>query len=560
MKAWIDEGLKWEEGFTFKVGTYVAPLKPRRPTLPPAREGRDHPIDRIVDAYHLRTKIAPPEPLDDIAFIRRVYLDTIGLLPAREELDAFLNDTAPDKRATLIRRVLDDNRAYADHWLTFWNDLLRNDYQGTGYIDGGRKQISGWIYDSLVQNKPYDQFTRELINPSSASDGFINGIKWRGRVNASQVREVQFAQNVAQVFFGANLKCASCHDSFIDKWKLEDAYGLAAVIADQPPEIHRCDKPTGKKASPRFIFPELGDIDPKQPKAKRLEQLAALVTHPENGRFTRTIVNRIWQRLMGRGIVHPVDVMANRPWSEDLLDYLAVYLVDQKYDMKKLIEHILTSRAYQSRHAVLTKEPQGDEYVFRGPEVKRMTAEQFMDARVDDHARRSGQARRDGPLRIARFSAVNAAGTPIRARRVDECRLVDAFARPAQPGAGGDDAREPADDTASARPRQRPHPRRDVDARCGEHPQGASKSFRRDARRDGVFAGAVSQTDGRGDGDSSRDRRQNGDAGNTRRSAVGGVYASGVSVGAVSDQASAIASDGVRWLIGIVEGRYAGGL
>ena len=73
------------------------------------------------------------------------------------------------------------------------------------------------------------------------------------------------------------------------------------------------------------------------------------MTHPDNGRFTRTIVNRLWQRLMGRGIVHPVDVMANRPWSEDLLDYLAVYLVDHKYDLKKLIEHIVTSRAYQSQ-------------------------------------------------------------------------------------------------------------------------------------------------------------------------------------------------------------------
>src|SRR5262249_40846959 len=238
----------------------------------------------------------PPQALDDVAFARRLYLDTIGLLPASSELDAFLKDSAADKRAQLVHRLLDDTRAYSDHWLTFWNDLLRNDYQGTGYIDGGRKQISAWIYDSLAQNKPYDQFTRELINPSAASDGFVNGIKWRGRVNASQVREVQFAQNVAQVFFGANLKCASCHDSFIDKWKLDDAYGMAAVIADAPLEINRCDKPTGKQASPRFMFPELGDIDAKQPKAKRLEQLAALVTHPDNGRFTRTIVNRVWQR------------------------------------------------------------------------------------------------------------------------------------------------------------------------------------------------------------------------------------------------------------------------
>jgi Protein of unknown function (DUF1553)/Protein of unknown function (DUF1549)/Planctomycete cytochrome C len=380
VKAWIDQGLPWQEGFSFRANAYVPPLKPRRPTLPPARPGCEHPIDRILDAYYAQHRIQPPPVLDDVAFLRRLYLDVIGLLPATEERSGFLDSSAGDKRVRLIQQVLADRRAYADHWLTFWNDLLRNDYQGTGYIDGGRQQITAWLYQALLDNKPYDQLVRELINPSAASAGFINGIKWRGRVNASQVREVQFAQNIGQVFFGVNIKCASCHDSFIDSWKLEDAYGLAAVIADAPLEIHRCDKPTGKMATPHFLWSELGAIDAGLPKAKRLEKLAALVTHPENGRFTRTIVNRVWDRLLGHGLVHPVDVMANKPWSEDLLDYLAGYLVEQHYDLKKLIEHIVTSRAYQSRHAVRMDEASTEEYVFRGPAVKRMTAEQLLDA------------------------------------------------------------------------------------------------------------------------------------------------------------------------------------
>ena len=378
LKTWIEQGVPWEPGFTFKVSAYTAPLKPRRPTLPP---GNEHPIDRILSAYYPRHKIAPPAPLDDVAFVRRIYLDLIGLLPAPSETAAFLKDTAPDKRERLIRQLLDDEpRCYADHWLAFWNDLLRNEYSGTGYIDGGRKQISAWLYGSLLKNKPYDQFVRELISPKADAEGFIKGIKWRGNVNASQVVELQFAQNVAQVFFGINMKCASCHDSFIDTWKLEDAYALAAIVADRPLEIHRCDKAIGKTAMARFLWPELGTIDAKQPKAQRLEQFANLVTHPDNGRFTRTIANRLWQRLMGRGIVHPVDVMANKPWSEDLLDYLAVYLVDQNYDLKKMLEHITTSKAYQSRTAILAKEPIGEEYTYRGPELRRMSAEQFMDA------------------------------------------------------------------------------------------------------------------------------------------------------------------------------------
>jgi hypothetical protein len=381
MRKWIDQGLPWQPGFSFKAAAYVAPLKLRRPTLPASGNGQsEHPIDRIVESYFAALKVAVPPALDDAAFLRRVYLDLIGLLSTPAELQAFLEDSSADKRAQVIKRLLAEKRSYAEHWLTFWNDLLRNDYQGTGYIDGGRKQISGWLYEALLENKPYDQFVRGLISPTSGAEGFINGIKWRGRINASQTPEIQFSQNVSQVFFGINMKCASCHDSFIDTWKLNDAYGLAAINTEMPLEIYRCDKPTGKMASPKFMWPELGEIDATLPRAKRLEQLAGLVTHKDNGRFARTIVNRVWDRLMGRGIVHPVDVMANKPWSEDLLDYLAVYLVDHHYDLKQVLEHIVSSRCYQSRNVPQATESVGVDYVFRGPELKRMTAEEFLDA------------------------------------------------------------------------------------------------------------------------------------------------------------------------------------
>ncbi|MFO0806967.1 MAG: DUF1549 domain-containing protein, partial [Gemmataceae bacterium] len=240
IKRWIDEGAVWESGFSFKPPAYVAPLKPRKVSLPAAVKGREHPVDRIIDAHLAGNRISPPQPLDDAAFLRRVHLDLVGQLPAPGELDAFLADKSEIKREEAIRKLLADNRAYADHWFAFWNDLLRNDFVGTGYIDGGRKPITVWLYNSLAANKPYDAFVRELIVPTPDSEGFTKGIKWRGAVNASQVPELQFAQNVGQVFFGANLKCASCHDSFIDSWKLDDAYGLAAVIADSPLEVNRC--------------------------------------------------------------------------------------------------------------------------------------------------------------------------------------------------------------------------------------------------------------------------------------------------------------------------------
>jgi hypothetical protein len=380
LKRWIDGGLAWQEGLAFSGSAYEPPLRPVRVELPPPTAGRDHPIDRLVDAYLANHKIDRPSPVSDAQFVRRLSLDLLGLLPWPEQVERFLADQRPDKRDRLVRELLADDVAYADHWLSFWNDLLRNDYTGTGFITGGRKQITGWLYRSLAQNKPYDQLVRELISPSPESEGFIQGIRWRGTVSASQSQEVQFAQNISQAFLGINMKCASCHDSFIDHWKLSDAYGLAAVYSTLPLAIHRCDKPTGATAKAAWLFPELGQINANAPQPERLQQLASLLTHPDNGRFTRTIVNRLWQRLLGRGIVHPLDAMHTEPWSADLLNFLAVDFAEHGYDLKHMLAFICTSDIYQAVTPAVKNEPDGSEYLFRGPHARRMTAEQFVDA------------------------------------------------------------------------------------------------------------------------------------------------------------------------------------
>ncbi len=381
LKNWIAEDLPWEQGFAFKKPAYEPPLKPRRPLLPAAVENRTHPLDRILDQYLADHHREPPVPIDDATFARRLHLDLIGLLPEPAALEKFLSDTAPDKRTKLIASLLSNDQAYAEHWLTFWNDLLRNDYSGTGFITGGRKQISKWLYDSLIHNKPADQMARELIAPpGDESRGFIEGIKWRGEVSAGQTTEIQFAQSVSQSFLGINMKCASCHDSFIDRWKLDEAYGLAAIFSTRPLDIARCDKPTGRMAQASWLFPQLGQVDPKAAQPERLKQLAALLTHPENGRFPRTLVNRLWHRLMGRGIVHPVDSMQTEPWSSDLLDYLASDFSDNKYDLKKVLTLITSSQAYQSQAEILKPDADSQGYVYAGPRSKRLTAEQFIDA------------------------------------------------------------------------------------------------------------------------------------------------------------------------------------
>lgn len=380
LRGWIDAGLPWDEGFAFKKAGYEPPLRPRRPVLPSAVAGRTNAIDRILDSHLVQHKSPRPAPIDDGTFARRAHLDLVGLLPEPEALEKFLADKSADKRARLVRELLANNTAYAEHWLTFWNDLLRNDYSGTGFITGGRKQITGWLYRSLVENKPYDQFARELIAYTPESEGFAAGIRWRGDVSAGATPEIQFAQSVGQSFLGINLKCASCHDSFVDRWKLEESFGLAAIYATGKLELHRCDKPLGKTAKAGWLFPELGEVNAAAPQPERLKQLAALMTHPENGRFTRTIVNRFWHRLMGRGIVHPTDAMQSEPWSHDLLDYLAVHLADNQFDLKKTLELIATSAAYQSRAQVLGRDADERGYSYAGPRAKRLTAEQFVDA------------------------------------------------------------------------------------------------------------------------------------------------------------------------------------
>lgn len=380
LKQWIDTDIAWDAGFAFTKATYEPPLAHRTPGLPAARDGRQHPLDRIIDAYFEGHDVIRPVGVSDEVFLRRVSLDVNGLLPDPDAFHEFVADTNPNKRTELIRSLLDNDVAYAEHWLTFWNDLLRNDYTGTGFITGGRQQITGWLYEALLQNKPYDQFTRELIVPRPEAVGFISGIRWRGNVSASQRQEIQFAQNVSQAFLGINMKCASCHDSFIDRWTLEETYELAAIYATEPLTLHRCDKPLDKTATAAWMFPKLGQIDSNAEQPQRMQQLAVLLTHPDNGRFARTIVNRIWHQLIGRGIVHPVDAMHTEPWSADLLDYLAIHLRDNGFDLKKTIELICTSQTYQSQTPPIEQPQDAGRYVFLGPLARRMTAEQFVDS------------------------------------------------------------------------------------------------------------------------------------------------------------------------------------
>ena len=272
LRRWIDEGAAWEPGFTFKKSAYEAPLAPRRPDLPPAAAaGVTNPIDRIVSSLLARTqhhaagpgkrrRLLPPRPSrprrpaprrratsKPSSPIEAPTSAPPGEAPAgrprrlRRPLAHLLERPAPQR---LRRHRLHRRRPQADHRLALPVRSSTTCPTTSSSASSSRRRPT------------------PPVSPK-ASSGAATSTPANGP-------PLQFAQNVGQVFLGINLKCASCHDSFIDHWKLNDAYGLAAIASDEPLELHRCDKPTGEMAEARFLFPRLGEIDAIAPRDERL--------------------------------------------------------------------------------------------------------------------------------------------------------------------------------------------------------------------------------------------------------------------------------------------------
>jgi Protein of unknown function (DUF1549)/Protein of unknown function (DUF1553)/Planctomycete cytochrome C len=383
IRSWIDEGARATPASAAARPKWEAPLALERPPVPDTVWPRwSAPLDRFVSAY-LATRNSPePTLVDDAVFARRAYLDIWGLLPPPGDVQAFISDAEPDKRATLVERLLADNDQYAQHWISFWNDLLRND-EGANYYSetASRRSITEWLLAALKSDLRYDEFVKKLLNPVLPQDpeGFLVGVNWRGVVSASQTPAMQAAQNTAQIFLGVNLKCNACHDSFISKWKLKDAYAMASFFSEEAKlQLYRCDVAQDQYAGPAFLFRELDRAAPPS-LADRRATAAAIFTDPRNGRLPRTLVNRVWQRLFGRGLVENADEMDGEPWNPALLDWLAIDFVEHGYDIKHLIATIVSSRAYQMPAVARRGEPSRT-YVFGGPEIRRLTAEQFADA------------------------------------------------------------------------------------------------------------------------------------------------------------------------------------
>ena len=182
------------------------PLELVQPAVPPITwAGWSQPLDRFTAAYLAKQGVAQPLTVNSAEFARRAYLDIWGLLPTPEDTRAFVADPDPAKRAKLVAQLLDNPTRYSEHWISWWNDLLRND-EGVAYISeiAQRKTITPWLLDALEKNKPYDQMVRELLNPTTSSDpeGFLIGVNWRGTVSASQTPPLQVLAECRADFSG----------------------------------------------------------------------------------------------------------------------------------------------------------------------------------------------------------------------------------------------------------------------------------------------------------------------------------------------------------------------
>ena len=375
-------------------------LLPKPPAPPRVTGPVSNPIDQFIVAKWeqagLKEAHDPPAVCSDAAFLRRVYLDLIGVIPTAIEAKRFLDDASPDKRPRLADELLARTEDYAAHWTPFWEEAI-----GSANVDkvGGiasRGNHRDWIFKSFVENKPFDLMVAELIDPTLPgyrkpviSDANSKRVVAAYIRNETHMETIQSAANVAQVFLGTGMKCASCHSHFLNKeWPQARFLAFAGMFASNDLELIRCEKPSGQFIAAKFPF-ELPGVPEAAPKQldDRLHRVAQLIIDPANPRFARSIMNRLWKRYLGLGLFEPQDdFRLDQPPSQPaLLTWLADDFMRHGYDLKHTIRLILTSRTYQLRYDPALEDhfdvnkPEQARYC-RSPSLRRLTAEQLLDS------------------------------------------------------------------------------------------------------------------------------------------------------------------------------------
>jgi mono/diheme cytochrome c family protein len=383
--------------------------------MPPAGEGLSAKQINILEDWVKSGAAWPAPPLtaeqttlapvvDDAAFLRRASLDTIGLPAPESEVRNFLANTQPTKRATLIDELLADPR-WSDHWMSYWQDLLAENPTLINATSNSTGPFRWYLYDALRDGKALDRLVTELMMMrGSPHEGGSAGFSLAAQNDSPYAAKGHI---LASAFLGLELQCARCHDSPYHSTKQKDLYSLAAMLERKPVTVPKTSTVPAaffeKKARESLIKVTLkpGEVVPpawpfakvtgcaddstidmllQTPKDSR-ERLAALVTAPQNTRFAQVVVNRIWRRLMGAGIVEPAhDWEGHPPSHPELLEYLAREFITHDYDVKHLMRLIMNSQAYQRTAVGQNLAAAPELRFFIAPERRRLTAEQIVDS------------------------------------------------------------------------------------------------------------------------------------------------------------------------------------
>jgi hypothetical protein len=357
-------------------------------------------VDGFIDAKLGQAGLKPTGEISDLEFLRRVTLDTTGLIPTGDQVRAYLKEDPATRRRRAIDRLVDDP-SWADHWVSYWQDvlaenpgILKPDLNNTG-------PFRWWMYQSFTDNIPFDRFVAELVQlEGSATRGGPASFAMATLNDAPMAAK---ADIIGQAFLGQKMSCARCHDAPFHPFKQKDLFSLAAMLEGKPlvlpaastvpqgeggrkPAVTSALKP-GERIAPEWPFTKLAAHADSAalPAASRVDTrraLAAYLISPENERFAQVVANRVWRRYMGVGIFEPVDDWARgRASHPELLQYLGREFMASGYDLKHLAKLILNSRAYQRRAAGLPADQMSSsKRYFAGPAHRNLTAEQLVDS------------------------------------------------------------------------------------------------------------------------------------------------------------------------------------
>ncbi len=355
-----------------------------------------NPIDAFIEAKLAKTEKQPSPLIDDGTFLRRATIDTIGLMPTPEQVSAFLADTSKDKRVRLINTLLQDPR-WADQWVPYWQDVLAENPAILKATLNNTGPFRFFLHDALRDNWPMDRFVTALVSMEGSMRH--GGAASFGVATQNDLPMAEKAQILSSAFLAMEMKCARCHDAPNHRFDQADLFAISAMLDRKPVTVpgtsltqglsansHVVVSLTaGEKIDPHFPFGEL----PKEPLPGVLrntedsrEQLAAIMTDPRNERFAQVLVNRLWKRLLGFGIVDPVDDWEDaRPSHQELLTWLGRELIAHNYDLKHVARLIMNSAAYQRTvTGAGSRFAKTDDRTFEAPARRRLSAEQLVDS------------------------------------------------------------------------------------------------------------------------------------------------------------------------------------